>query len=944
VSIGRGATGLLSGLRTFADLVDDSATDRQQILDLSPGIVVSGWTVHSGSVWKASCHHVYDHRLRDVVSVETMVEPRPLARVESQAVISATAGSFFFDFDAAVPAVGAWWDDGITEWDGGATWDTYPTYTEAILYVHLPDASNPNNTTVVAHLGFHVAGDGKVLPFLGASGLADGALDTWTTPTNLTNWTETGTWRQHPPLKGTGYSARISGSIATGYSPIDQGARPARLGAHYFFSGTYYTAASNPAQIEARVRVRPDTGGANYMSQDGRETTTNGVGMTLANTNGEVRRFLFVFRCPVDTTALQVSVGAYNTGGAVDGDVIFDDVKLQRVFTYSYYEPRLNESSVPETEVAVPGIYYGERTVGLGTASILIGDGATDKAFGTLLWPGTMGVFATGGAFQDGQELDRSDYRTAFSGILKKPGWNDEAAKLEMEDAATFLRLACPPNEYSLEEHSNLFLNDEGYKKPLWWGAARNFAGAIDAIRPVRRDKSASTLYGTYECCDPSILVNGVVQIAVRSYPTIEDAERGTREYVLTSSYVTVTLATASFAVIDDVRNYRYDRGGEDVGTGAAFDFNIGGGALVATVNLEGPATLVASTLQAAMNAAAGTADITVAYSHTTHKFTVGKGAGTLNLLMKTGVNSHIASWAIFGFDLDVDRTGSLSYLGDNATFTDPDVDHIIRVVGTGAKDDASGTITGFANNNIEVPADVAVHLLMKVGKRPASQLNLPSFRFLPADAGFTASPNLRVWLREASTLAEALALLERSAFADIVIDGDGIIHFRPTALMTVKAEFFDRDFLSFEMEEDTERVFRAVRTYYGINPQLGSYRSRDDVAPESAGVPVKYGRDEVLEVLTALREDQNVEQLDQIGVRYARLAAANPKTVRFTAMSKLLDLLVGDKVELTRARAKTPTGRLDAAVYRIRGLRHNYMTGVSTCTAVEDVPFLFSA
>jgi hypothetical protein len=952
VSIGRGGTGLLSNLRPFSELVDDSAADRRPILDFWPGIemVAGSWVLGTSNTWSQRAHFAYNRQLLDVVGVETMVDPRPLVRAETLTLCQATPGTFFYDPMAATLPPGYWWNDERTKWgDAGVTWGGSVNYTEGVLHVHLPDDSNPNNTVVVALVGITIAGKGQVLPVLGPNKPINPSFDTWSGGTNAGDWVETSNVSQDTPLVGAGYAARMSGSIpATTLVGLGQSMAGVK-NAHYLFAGYYWTDPLNPAAITARARIQNSAGV--YLRADGRETDNVSSGLALANTEGLVRRFVFVYRCPATVTTMEAFVGAFNSsGGALSGAVKFDGLQLHRVWGYRYYEPRLSMDALPETEVTSPGIYPGEKTVGLGAVSILMGDGALDRALGSMLLTNRQAVVSVGGAFQDGQEVTRENYRTAFGGVTQRPQGDDEALRLEVEDANTFLRNRCPARAYSLKDDTNLYLNDEGYPRPYFWGINRTVPGGVglDSIRCARIDKSASTAYGTYEVCDPAIALNGMGTFGVSVYPTEEDARKNTREYTLTNStHFTRDQANCRFSIIEDVRNYRYDQAGNDVGLGATFDFDIGGGALVAALTIEGPASKVATDLQAAMNAAAGVGNITVTYSNTTHKFTVARGAGTLNLLPKTGANDQVRSWAILGFELDADRTGSLSYVGDNATFTDPDLQHLLRAVvgGGGYRDDALGTVTGSASLNIELPAHVAHHLLLKVGRVPPARINQASFRDgFYVDSGFTASPVLRVWLAEASTLAEALAVLERSSFSDIVIDGDGVVHFRPWAMAQVVESFFDRDYLSFALEQDSANVFKAARVFYGVNPNTGGFRSRDDTDAASAGVPVKYGRDEILEIKTFLREDQPVEQLERIGQRYAKLAASNPRVVTFQARSKLVDLLIGDKVQLTRARALTPTGRLDAATFRVRRLRHNYLTGVSTCTCVEDVPFLFSA
>ena len=106
----------------------------------------------------------------------------------------------------------------------------------------------------------------------------------------------------------------------------------------------------------------------------------------------------------------------------------------------------------------------------------------------------------------------------------------------------------------------------------------------------------------------------------------------------------------------------------EITSTTEVIDFDIGGGALAASVAVKIYKTPheLASALQTAIQAAGGTG-VTVVYSNTTGKFTIAKASGTLSLLWNTGTNTASTIGTKLGFSVAADDTGSLSYVADSA-------------------------------------------------------------------------------------------------------------------------------------------------------------------------------------------------------------------------------------------------------------------------------------
>jgi hypothetical protein len=341
------------------------------------------------------------------------------------------------------------------------------------------------------------------------------------------------------------------------------------------------------------------------------------------------------------------------------------------------------------------------------------------------------------------------------------------------------------------------------------------------------------------------------------------------------------------------------------------------------------------------MRAVAGVADINVVYSHTTHKFTVSKGAGTLNLLPNTGANKANEAWRVFlGFKTDADKTGGLTYTSDEATFRDCDTDHIVRVVPRGFIDDATGKITGTPSALIIRHAEAALYVLTQYLGVPLVQIDVASFR-----AGATAEAlnngtviHALIGGSDSVTVAEFFRRCQLGAkYADIVAGPDGVWKWRTYSATGAAAQsFFDRDFLSFSIVKDPINIAKSVRVrYLAENSEAVPIAPRMAESAQDPGVLVKHGQ-------------QKVEQFDAyadnatavLAQSLSRLWAANPRVVEFQSRGKLADLTIGDRIAITRSRGLDQTGALSATLFRIISLSHDFIAGVSTCTAVENVSF----
>lgn len=393
-----------------------------------------------------------------------------------------------------------------------------------------------------------------------------------------------------------------------------------------------------------------------------------------------------------------------------------------------------------------------------------------------------------------------------------------------------------------------------------------------------------------------------------------------------------------------DLRNFGRDKSGTDLGTDFVLDF-VHSSITFATaaIDLSGPGYLVAADLQAAMRAIAGVTNITVVYNESTHKFDFARtGVGNFQILTKTGVNAarmREPIKKILGLDTSADKTGGTSYSSDDPLFTDPDSDHIIRWPGGGYYDDASGTISGVANAPIDNPPAVNSWLLQKRLNIPSSKIYLPSFtsaRLASLSGDFA---QLLLYIKSANVL-EILGSMDIIGAMDTVIDGEGVIRCqRHSDSAPVVRAFFDRDYLSFEMELDSANAYRRVRAWGGFDPTQGRFTTYGDGSGvEDPATEIKFGAVRVFDLDAWLTKSVITGGTQLVANTLTKLFKQCPPTIEFTSQGLLADLLIGDRIQVTAAKAITSTGRLSAVNFRILGVSQNHGTGVGRCLAVQDV------
>ena len=168
--------------------------------------------------------------------------------------------------------------------------------------------------------------------------------------------------------------------------------------------------------------------------------------------------------------------------------------------------------------------------------------------------------------------------------------------------------------------------------------------------------------------------------------------------------------------------------------TNNKLDFNIGAGALVATI-ASGTYIMGASQLTAlslckaiydAIVSAEGTGTYTVTYSTTTNKVTITRSAGTFSILWNTGTNTLVSIAALIGFSTAADSTGGLTYTG--ATALTAVYDHVFTL--------ADALPTGLT---LEIDRDITAFTFAG-GKINTMAMTIEANNFLMATFGIIAN------------------------------------------------------------------------------------------------------------------------------------------------------------------------------------------------------------
>lgn len=924
-----GGFGLRAGVRDFVELALQSALSRRVLIEMRPVKIVTGWSVEdAGNTWCASVNLVYDGVLRDVVGVRMIDEAGNVldqpTRVETLALCRATPGSYFFDGPDFAPLSTRKWDDGLGQW-----WDkptgTYRWDDVARLYVHPFSNLNPNRGVIAAQLGWYVATVGEWHPALGPDKLINGDFETWNSSSDVASWTETTTAgcavaKEATIVRRGSFSCKLSATNATNpEAAVDQDLLAVPAAGMYRVDGYYQTSVGNAVPAFVRFGI---PGSSQFALSDGRNFDS-GDGAQLSETAGEWRRFTFDVRAWAAGT-FNLRLRMKKTGAALSGVVYFDRVRVRPIFRWNYWEPRLQDSGVPGVEAAAQDVFFGGRTVGSGSLGITNADRILDPALGNLDWIGAETRLMIGGAFPDHQYLTIDDYRTQFTAYVQRIQADDAFVSVELLDSKANVHRQIPFRLFSNATFLNLDSTLEGK-------ARRILIGTKTGIEPARIDLTPSTSLPIVEICDTTESPNGIKSIdAVYAYVTTDDADarNATRRITLAAGTdYSTDLANGRVTVLRDPGPYELLAGTSD-----RLEINVGAGRLIGnlTPGLYTGAGLAAHAQAVLVALAAG---ITVAYSETTHLFTVAKASGTLQLLMPGDGAKFQArnAWRVFGITADSDLTGSLSYVATTSVYLGIEK-LVLRVDAKGFADDASGTYTGTPNAVIEKAPDVVRLIWRRFMAQPASAIDDASF----VAARTTTPQPLGIYVQDLVDTSAIFETIEASVIAAIVLDGEGMLYFDPyTNVVDAGAPLLENaDLLEALVEQrGVDDTYAEVKILYDEDPATGS---KKNVVVATPRVKLQMNRPDAREFDTYLTSRSDAATLAN---NVATLSSAGPRIATVKVRGRLLDRRLGQQVTLTRSRAPfDPSGADAAKRYRILRYRHSPLSGPTEATLVEHV------
>ncbi len=803
-------------------------------------------------------------------------------------------------------------------------WDQFPQ-----LYVHLSDGSDVEDTTIIGAHGFYYSGagatkngDAQVHPALGPDILLIGDFETWNgTPTG---WTRLGgsngvTSKETTIVREGSSALRMdvdASEVEMWYELLDASDN-FRNDKKVRFSGWYYTT----GDADAQLTINDGTDG---MLEDGRHTDTNPIRLTLERTGGEWRRFVFDF-LPADLSlAANFGFGVEALGdGGTSGTVIFDGLKVQHVWRYNWYAPRVSSSSVPAVSTGSADIFFGGKTIGIGSVKLINSDGAIERMAAELEWMNQEVLVDVGGQFfDDDQEILVDDWFRGFTGLVQSLVATDEDFTFELQDQRIFFHFKLPPRLYDGNENPNMNFQRLGQSRPVFFGVKAS-------IDPTRIDTNGSTAFGTYEICDTEKSPDGMKAVdTVYGYISAADAERrdSTKrvELILATDY-SKDLSAGTISVLTDFGPY------EITENTRYLDFNPNAGGEVTAILDIGmyTAPLLAAEIQTQMRAV-GTTDETCSVSTSTHKFTIGKAAGSLVLMPKTGTNKDRSPWKLLGYATNADLSGSLSYEADNAVFSDSDKEHVLRVDAQGYKDDGSGTFTGVADALIESGSDITRTLLIKFMGKSSDIIDETSFQF----ARSRASESLSLYLKTSISTKDLFDRLEYSNIANIIVNGEGKVFYK-VYVGTVPSdivEIGDASFKKFASGESNTEVFTTIRVKYDEHPVSGIFEAQE-ATDES--VAVRLGRPDIKEFDTFIKKAGNAQLAAQRMLELSKTAA---RIIEGEILgSRLMRLEVGDKIRATRRRGYARGGKIDNEIFRLLNLSKNPLSGIVKFIATDD-------
>lgn len=919
--------GLQDFRRTFLDWRRQSSSTKRVLVEISPSESLASWSPVSTGVYSAAVARYWSGALLAVTGVRCSLHPYRLVRVESLVECQATESTFFFDPEQAYSMDPALWDDGETSWDGPVViWDVNPT-----LFVHMPGGVSPATATTVAEFLFTFAAQGVVLPDLGPEKFLNGVFEAFTgdVPDGWTVLADGGVSVQYGPedadvsegtlsfrMESLGgspgtwddgvstWDSSVLWDLAPNPSLIAEQEVPVVSGSRYRISGDRKDEVANEVEFRAYLRILGPSG-TEALAADGFSTVAAASGWHLLTlTRGEWRNLLFEFVSPWSGD-VKIQIRGWNSddGSCPAGIIYWDGFRFRKVWRQIFASPAISDSGVPGVSQQSRDVYFGGKTVGGGSISLINDSGAFEQLLSLLNWIGAEVKEYAGGDFPDGEALSREQYEAVFSGIVgEDPRLEDSRLNLDVLDNLELLNIQIPEAVYSRSEFGDILESWEGEPRPLFFGTKTNISPVPVAFNGDYR------IYEVAYCGGSPVGIKAVTAVYAYYNSAAADAQVVVDRITLTSGVdYSVVLTTGMLTILKDVRLLEVP---EDKNL---LDFQEAGGALVATLTpgLYTPSQL-ATHVQTQMRAV-GSANLTAVYSEVTHLVTLGTSVGgTLSLLRSTGANRDQGVWALLGWGSGGDLTGSTSYVGETPLLEDADTQHVVRVDAQGLKDDATGTYTGTASALITKAPDVLRYLLSVVLERP-EMVHDVSFDKARVDA----PEALSLYLNTQENLRQILDRIEYSVGADIVFGADGFCYITVATdeVPPNPIRLYDPDYLQWSMGPSARDLASSVTLLYDQDPTTGKWKTWSE---ENPTVKAEYRKASPRSFETYLTEPSDVSAR---GAEIRVLSSQPPLVVELEVKGKLAAARIGTKVLITRSRAVSLTGSLASVLFRVLGI-----------------------
>jgi hypothetical protein len=941
---GHGRYGFRSGLRPFGEFQEESARRKDTFIRMTSGEVLNSVWFNSGMGSPNYFHtfdHEHNHRTLDVVGVR-MLDYEPFTRVDSQAELTATAGSFRYARDPG----------GLLQ-----------------LGVHLPDNSSPSSRNVLIISSWHNAtGAAKrehlVHPTVGRERLLNFDLDTWAgSPAQPSDWTFESTVGVGASIveqaagigDGTTYAAKIHGNgggvVGTLRQSVSLIVPPFDLGPWgYRFWGSYLTPKTILASQGARIRVSDRGSPEAWLAADGRSLNgvahgNSSVELELKKTRGKMRLYCLDFIGHVSPLSFEL-VGYSNS--ANEFDVYFGRTSLRKIHGWDWYEPNIAPGGLPEIYEGASDPLPGSEATGAG-AITLLNDGRAlmeDRFSYPYVWPSRDVEVLLGGAFEGGQEILFFDMHPAFRGVINGPNSprvNPRQATVAVESYRQIFEATLPPRTYDIsfteveESHRNR-------PRPLVFGFEPHTQPAGTEYVP----SSPLTGYRRYELCDTTDWPAGIAGVSTAggkgsgawAYPDEESAAKqrpDVRVELFEGVHFTQDKAAGTVDVIHDIRVF------EVTAENNKLEFDDGSFNYVVTIPPgwyvigNGPqggsgGHDLLEVIRAEAVSLSGITSLQFVYDEVTHLCTIGStGKISINFHRTTSDGGTIDGFSILpllGFDSEDVVVSGTQYTGTIPLFESTDA-HIARWDVEGFVD-PTGRFTGIVSSPpslVVLWPDILRMILEVFLAQPSTRYHLAEFEAARLSCPQVLALYLGGLGDQPSTLrvSEIVDRFENGSPtvgegpAEIRLDGEGRFRFlkRTSTVPDDVPHIREHDLVELiDGGFDPAQCYRFTEVRFARDASTG--------APKSSRLDSDFVRLAFQNDKPAIFETFLTEDADADAARDALAALTRSPIRHFTLVvkAKALRSLKGDLIRLTvpqALRGASDAGPgLDGAVFRI--------------------------